>query len=146
MSREENIEADKAKAERKQEEALKAGDRALAGKIQKRLLVIQEDLKNERQRLNYERDLELAKARHQGYSVFIPYITTAGKGVALIVVVYVWILLFYVRFELWPWHRTGAVGRRSPRPGNCDRWWWLLCCEASSTSDQQVLQFPLDDF
>jgi molecular chaperone GrpE (heat shock protein) len=74
------IEADIAEAKANKKDALKAGREALAGDIEKRLLALQEDLKNERQRLNYERDLELAKAQHKGYSVFIPYnITTAGK-------------------------------------------------------------------
>jgi hypothetical protein len=54
MSREEKIEADIAKAERKQEEALKASDRALALEIEKRILVLQEELNNERQRQHHQ--------------------------------------------------------------------------------------------
>ncbi len=67
MSREEKIEADIAEAKAEKKEALKAGDRALAGKIEDRLLVLQGHLENERQRLNYQHDLELAKAQHTGY-------------------------------------------------------------------------------
>jgi phage shock protein A len=66
MSREDEIKADIAKAEHKQEEALKAGDRALAMQIQQQILVLLEDLKNERQRLEnerqHQRQLELASA------------------------------------------------------------------------------------
>jgi hypothetical protein len=66
MSREDEIKADVAKAERKQEEALKAGDRALALEIEKKLVLLQEDLKNERQRLEnerqHQRQLELISA------------------------------------------------------------------------------------
>jgi hypothetical protein len=78
MSSEKKIDADIAGANREQEEALKAGREALAENIQKQRLVLQEDLKNERQRLNYLHDLELIKAQHKGYSMFIPYMTTTG--------------------------------------------------------------------
>jgi hypothetical protein len=80
MSRNGTIEADIADAKAEKKEALKAGHEALAVEIEKRLLVLQEDLRNERQRLNNERDLELIKVQHKGYSVFIPYkVTTTGK-------------------------------------------------------------------
>jgi hypothetical protein len=57
MSREDEIKADIAEAEAEQKEALKAGDRALAMQIQQRVLVLSEDLENERQ---HQRQLELA--------------------------------------------------------------------------------------
>jgi hypothetical protein len=61
LSEEEKIEAEIAKEERRQEEALLAGDPSLAGKIEDRPLVLQEDLKNERQRQH-----ELVAAQGKG--------------------------------------------------------------------------------
>jgi hypothetical protein len=71
MSREkEKIEADILKAERRQEEALKAGREALAVDIQKQILVLQGHLENERERINspeqHLRSLEIVKAQHKG--------------------------------------------------------------------------------
>jgi hypothetical protein len=59
MSREDEIKADIAEAEAEQKEALEAGDHALALEIQKTVLVLLEDLENERQ---HQRQLELAAA------------------------------------------------------------------------------------
>jgi hypothetical protein len=62
MLKEDKIEADINEAKRRKEEALKAGCDALAGDIQKQLLVLQEDLKNERQRLENEQQRQLEAA------------------------------------------------------------------------------------
>jgi molecular chaperone GrpE (heat shock protein) len=75
LSEKEKIEAGIAKAERRQEEALLAGDRALAGDIQKQLLVLQEDLKNERKRLENERQ-RLENERRRQHEL----VAAQGKG------------------------------------------------------------------
>jgi molecular chaperone GrpE (heat shock protein) len=74
-SEKDKIEAAIAEAQAEKIVALKAGDRALAADIQKQIVVLQEDLKNERQRLENERqrqhELAMATATSAG--------TTEGK-------------------------------------------------------------------